>query len=451
MKGGSAMSHTSPYRKSPRAAAPDLPRQRGRAVTGIRLGVLLLVGAMLAACSQITGASESGSGTVTLTLTGGAGPEQKAMESVIAAFQKTHPKIKVKGTYAPVDQLQTSLRAQLGGGNAPDLFYVFPGDGSALAMRQAADAGVLEDLSDRPWADQIPEAFASTTQVDGKTMFLPLGQGVIGSIYNKQVFSKLNLEPPTTWSELLASCDTIKKAGKTPIALGANTPWVTQLISYAIAASAVYADDPDFADKQRAGEVSFSDSQWQTVMRKYLELKKRGCFNDNPNGLSYEKSLQLVANGDAAMVVQVNGALAQLATYNKKAEFGMFPLPGVDNPDQVWVPSGLGAGYGVSSRSEHKAQAKQFLDFLATPEQTGAYLEKAGFLPLSSEVKSPTPPEVQPLLDRVADGKAAPYMDQQWPNAEVQPTHFAVIQELLGGKISVDAALARMDKAYQSK
>jgi raffinose/stachyose/melibiose transport system substrate-binding protein len=42
-------------------------------------------------------------------------------------------------------------------------------------------------------------------------------------------------------------------------------------------------------------------------------------------------------------------------------------------------------------------------------------------------------------------------MDQRWPNAEVQPVHFAVIQELLGGKISVDGALTKMDEAYVKK
>jgi raffinose/stachyose/melibiose transport system substrate-binding protein len=40
-------------------------------------------------------------------------------------------------------------------------------------------------------------------------------------------------------------------------------------------------------------------------------------------------------------------------------------------------------------------------------------------------------------------------MDQRWPNAQVQPTHFAVVQELLGGRNSIDGALAKMDEAYR--
>ena len=39
--------------------------------------------------------------------------------------------------------------------------------------------------------------------------------------------------------------------------------------------------------------------------------------------------------------------------------------------------------------------------------------------------------------------------DQSWPNAEVQQTHFTEVQQLLAGKITVDAALQAMDKAYK--
>jgi len=42
-------------------------------------------------------------------------------------------------------------------------------------------------------------------------------------------------------------------------------------------------------------------------------------------------------------------------------------------------------------------------------------------------------------------------MDQSWPNAEVQPAHFAAVQNLLAGKKDVDGALRQMDEAYGKK
>ena len=60
------------------------------------------------------------------------------------------------------------------------------------------------------------------------------GTSVLGAIYNKKAFATAGVEPPTTWSELLTVCDKLKKKGIVPIALGAQTPWVTQLIDYAL-------------------------------------------------------------------------------------------------------------------------------------------------------------------------------------------------------------------------
>ena len=44
-----------------------------------------------------------------------------------------------------------------------------------------------------------------------------------------------------------------------------------------------------------------------------------------------------------------------------------------------------------------------------------------------------------------------PFMDQQWPNAKVQPAHFAGVQELFAGKTDIDGLLAKLDEAYQQK
>ena len=48
---------------------------------------------------------------------------------------------------------------------------------------------------------------------------------------------------------------------------------------------------------------------------------------------------------------------------------------------------------------------------------------------------------VEPFLPYVKDNKAVPFMDQGWPNAKVQPAHFAGVQELLAGKTTIPKLL----------
>jgi hypothetical protein len=45
----------------------------------------------------------------------------------------------------------------VGGDNAPDLFVVRPGNGSAMSGQQLAPAGVQADLSGQGWIERVPE------------------------------------------------------------------------------------------------------------------------------------------------------------------------------------------------------------------------------------------------------------------------------------------------------
>ncbi|MGI5226351.1 ABC transporter substrate-binding protein [Actinoallomurus sp. CA-142502] len=397
----------------------------------------------LAAC----GGSSGGGGGKTLRLVGVA-DQQKALDELT----KLYTQAKFSTSYAPTDQVQTSLRTQLGAGNAPDVHVVYPGNGSAMSMAQIAQAGLLADLSGQSWTQSIPANFKSAFQLQGKTFIYSAGSSVIGAIYNKKVFADAKVEPPKTWSELLQVCDKLKKAGKIPIALGAQTPWVTQLISYALVPSTVYAKNPQFDSQMQAGSTSFAQSGWRDAFTMYLQLQQRGFFNDNPNGTTYEQQTSMVATGKAAMAVQVSAVLPDFRKAAANADdLAMFPFPGADTAANVWIPAGVVVGLGVSARSRNADAAKAFIEFLGRPENINRWAEAVACVPLKRDANSKIDPVLNPFLPFIDDNKAVPFMDQAWPNAEVQPTHFAVVQELLGGKTTVDKALAKMDETYRKK
>src|SRR5919198_2276690 len=97
-----------------------------------------------------------GGAKVTLTLTS-ITDAKVAWEPLIAAYKKVAPNVTIQASYAPTDQLQTALRAQLGAGNAPDLFVAWPGNGSAMSIQQLAPSGLVADVSDQSWIKQVPE------------------------------------------------------------------------------------------------------------------------------------------------------------------------------------------------------------------------------------------------------------------------------------------------------
>ena len=415
-----------------------------------RRRVLQLMGgaagvATLAACGG-SGSSSSGGGLKVV----GAGSQEAGLRKALDDFKKQNSDFDFNLSFSPADQLQTSLRAQLAAGNAPDMHAVYPGNGSAMSMVQLSKANLLADLSDQAWTKKIPTGFKGAYQQDGKTYIFSPGTSVLGAIYNKKAFASAGVEVPTTWSELLAVCEALKKKGIVPLALGAQTPWVTQLINYALVPGTVYAKQPDFDDKMAAGSATFAGSGWADAMTKYLELQKRGFFNDNPNGTTYEQATSMVGTGKAAMAVQVS---AVLQAYRDAApspdDLGMFPLPATDTVAENWIPGGIVVGIAINAKTKKADQARKFIEYCGQPDTINSWAEAVACVPLYSDGEPKVDPVLKPFLPFLSADKAVPFMDQRWPNAEVQPTHFAVVQELLGGRTTVDGALKKMDEAYR--
>jgi len=420
--------------------------------------VVVALAAVVAACGSGTqqnsgGGGDSSGGKTTLALKHISGTDQTALAPLISAFEKQNPNIKINASFAPTDDLQTSLRAQLGGGNAPDIFVVWPGNGSAMAVQQLAPTGVLADLSDQGWVKQVPQNLKPLLGDKGKTYLWSPGMTPIGAIYNKKVFKEAGVNKlPTSWPELLAAADKIKAAGKIPFAVGNQTPWVTQLIPYAIAPSTAFTQDPNLAQDMLDGKKTFSNSGWRTVYERYLELEKKGYFNPSPNGTTFEQQQAMVAQGKAAMAVQVSAVAPPITDAAKNSkDIGLFPFPANDAGTDLKIPAGLGAGYGVSANSKHPAEAKKFIAFLAQPENAATYAKENIQLPLTGGDNADINPLLTPFVPFVKSGKTVPFMDQQWPNPKVQPAHFAGVQELAAGDTDINGLLKKLDDAYQQK
>jgi raffinose/stachyose/melibiose transport system substrate-binding protein len=372
------------------------------------------------------------------------------MQPLVDAFVEQNPNVEFATTYAQADQYQTTVRTKLTSGTAADLMCVWPGNGNSMALYQLAPGGFLADLSAEPWIDQMPAGLDAVTQYDGSTYILVPGFAVIGTVYNKLVFDELGIETfPTTWAEFLDLCDTIAAGGKTPLALGLQAGWVTQLINYALVPSTVFAKDPGFDAKMEAGEATFVGSGWQTAFEMYMDLNERGYFNEDPLATPHELALDLVGTGEAAMYIQVSAIIPELEAIGGEGNFGLFPVPGAEVAEEVWIPAAASAGWGVNAESDNLEESLEFIRFLALPENLTAYSSLRNEIPAVLAEGAEIDPVLAPMVPFIEEGRSYPFMDQLWPNAEVQQAHFAGVQQVFAGDATIEEALAAMDEAYQ--
>lgn len=403
-----------------------------------------------AACNSGPGSSNSSGGnSIRVSATAS---DRPAMEAAIAAFKKASPDITVNAEYLDTEPMQAAMRTQLSAGTAWDVMFVWPGNGNPGALQVLQPNGYLLDLSDQPWAAQIPSGLKSVTQVDGKTYLLPLAFSGIGAIYNQTALQAVGAKIPATWTETLAFCDAAKAKGKAAYSLGNQTNWVTQLIDYALVATTVYTPDPDFDGKMKSGSAKFVGSGWETAMNKYLEMNQHGCFQKDPLGTAVEATDAQVAKGDAIAVVQGTWELGNL----KKAapsgtQFVMAPLPATDDTVQTRMPGAASATFAVNAKTKHKEQALKFLNFLAQPDTMNTWATTGGSLPAFPNSSFSAGPELAQFIDFQKAGKTVPFPDQLWPNPNVQNVHLTGVQDMFSGKAKPADVLAKMDEAYAKK
>jgi raffinose/stachyose/melibiose transport system substrate-binding protein len=401
---------------------------------------------LMAACSSGTNSGDSGDNQ-TLTI---ASVDQGSVEKVVDAFKAANPGVTVNLTTSGADQYQQQIRTQLSSGTAPDVMTVWPGNGNPGATYVIAKPGYLLDLSDQPWAAQLPEAFKKVAQYEGKTYNALFGLNGIGAVYNDQAMTKAGLTAPGTWTDLLKFCKDAAGKGTPAFALGIQDNWVTQIALYALTATTVYGADKDFDTKMAAGQATFAGSPWTTAMAKYQEMNSAGCFQKDPLGTSYEASQTLAATGKTLGIIQGNWIIGLLKQKNPSGKFTMRALPATDNPAEFIMPAAAGAGYGINAKAKNKDLALKFVTFVMSPEGMKIFNEAQGSLPTLPDAGTTVDPGLTDLTTFVKDNRTVPFMDQLWPNAKVQQTMLSGLQEVFSNQATSDEVLKDMDTDYKA-
>lgn len=407
----------------------------------------LLPATALTACGggTATTSASADEGTVTMVT------DTKAdVEPLIKAFEKKYPKIKVKLSVPAAGAIMTQVRTQLTAGTAPDVLRVWPAGGNPLSIQELTEQNLLKDVSSDSWTKDLDDASRTAMSVDGKVYGAPVTVTGIGALYNKQALADIGASEPTTFSEVLDLCAKAEAKGKSAFSIGAKESWTTQMVPYALTSTLVYGPDPDFSAKQAKGEATFADSGWKQGLTEFGQMVEKGCFQESPNGTSYDESINRVAKGESvAVIIATNAEAALKQKASAGTEFGLFSLPATDNAADTYAVGGIGSAYAINAKAKNPGLAQKLLDFIASPEGIALVATQTGSGPALPAASSYQATDVlKPILAAQKAGRLTVAPDQAWPDATVQAVHLTALQEMLGGQLDADGALKKLDDAY---
>jgi raffinose/stachyose/melibiose transport system substrate-binding protein len=305
-------------------------------------------------------------------------------QTIIPAFEQSHPGIEVKFAPTAPTEYNAALNAKLEAGTAGDLITCRPFDASLQLFKQGRLVAV-NDL--KGLANFTAVAKTAWTTDDGKTTFcVPMAAVIHGFIYNKDAFDKLGLKPPATVPEFFAVLDKIKADGTyIPLAMGTKEGWETASMGYQNIGPTYYKGEAGRL-ALIAGKEKLTDPQW--VEPFVILAKWRPYLGEGFEAQSYADSQNLFTLGRAAIYPAGSW---EISGFRKQATFalGAFPPPVQKAGDTCYISDHPDIALGLNAKSAHPAEAKAFLEWVASPQFANLYANALpGFFSLQ---KMPTP------------------------------------------------------------
>lgn len=337
------------------------------------------------------------------------------------------------------DNFEQLVLTRIATKDVPDVLFFFSQSSSIKKLNPEKN---LVELTDEPYMSRVnPTITKYYLNEGGKIYGIPTsGMNVSGVLYNKKVFTDLGLAIPQTYAELLAVSEKIKAAGITPFYEAGKDGWPLQVFSFSGFAN-ILNSQPDLMDKINTHQVTLDQiPEFIDLLQKQVDIVNKGYANKNLFSGTYDLSLDELATGKSAMVVNADWALPTLLAKYPDAPIGMFPQPfeagsfvGISDPQAAFA----------FKNSPNVEQAKQLLAYLAEPDTLKKYYDSAKTMPswleVDAELNAATA-ELKPFVDA---GKAAPFFNGL---TTVSIGDFAKeLQSLYGG----DQTAAETAKALQ--
>ena len=364
-----------------------LRSRRARAGTA-GLAVLVLTG--LAAGCGSSGSPGSSHGSQTLKIITWVNPPAvKAIQKIDAEFEKANPGVKVDlGTAENVNgPYKTMLQQTVDAGSADIVTNVTQMQPLPLKVTSTNVTywqtytmhGVFAPLTGQPFLKDYKSGALAAETYQGKVYGVVSGEYQEGVFYNKKIFARYHLTPPTTYSQFLTVLKTLKSHGVTPmwLGLGAVGPVYLQFLYYNLIDSVWQPHAPgSLATDLEKGTVKWTSPYFTQAMNEEKTLA--AYLEPGYQGEAWQGMPGAFAQGKAAMLLDGSWDLASVQQANPSVQVGFFPLPGsntaADNKSELQND----LTFSVLNASPHKALAMKWLAFFSQPNIYKQYVDTTG-------------------------------------------------------------------------
>lgn len=313
----------------------------------------LLCGIMATAAvsaGAVTASAEEGvSLNVTTTFAGTESNVELYQETIQNWEKETGNKVEDSSSTAD-ETFKARVISDFETGAEPDVMFYFNGNDSNPFVEAGKVVPISEIREEYPeYADNMKDDMIPASPADGVQYAVPFYGYWEGLYCNKTVLEAAGVEVPgqeTTWDQFLESCQKIKDAGYTPIAVSlAKEPhyWFEFSIFNHDSAK-THLTVPEAVDDE-AGKA------WQAGLEDLKELYEKGFLSENTNPATADEVFQSFLEGKSAFYVDGSWKMGGIKEGTDNIDnFTVTYVPGNGDRKSTDMVAGLSSGWYISRK-----------------------------------------------------------------------------------------------------
>jgi glucose/mannose transport system substrate-binding protein len=338
----------------------------------------------LAGCSSGSSSSNKQTDQLELISWWTSSSEQPALDVLINGYTAAHPGVKVVNASVAGgggSNAQVVLAQRLLSGNPPDVWQTFPGGALQAFVGQRQVADVSSVIQQTGMAATLPKVILDGLTVGGKQYGVPTSSHR-GNVlfYNSKLLDQAGVAKPEsgyTVDALIADMGTLKKAGITPLCLGAKDPFTTAAVFENVLLSVVGANGWAQITRDR---FDWNGAQTRKALAQFGEILNYA--DPEAAALSWDAATKKLAAGQCAFETMNDSAFGELVKAGAVdgTDFGVLPFPGTEMNYVAVVDTFVQARSAADARN-----ASDFLAVIASPDTQIAFSKAKGSVPVRTD------------------------------------------------------------------
>lgn len=309
-------------------------------------------------------------------------PENMAyFEPAVAAFEASHPNIDIDMEAVADEPYKDKIRVLMASDQVPDVYFSWSGEFGRKFARGGRALDITDAVYGSDWKERFSEASLSPYKFNDRLYGVPINVDAKFMAYNKKIFADNGLQAPTTWGEFETALAKLKEAGVTPIAFGNQYPWAASHYIGELLGKTV-PNDNRLADYEleSSPDALYTHPGYVQALSIFKKLNDDGYFNRGSNALTHSIARGSFAAGKAGMLYFELVEFVGLAGSQVEQDgWDFFRLPTPDNAaGDPGLLTGAPDGFMISSKTQHPAEAIEFLKFLTSIDQAKDYVKITG-------------------------------------------------------------------------